>query len=184
MKGELRMLSEKTIDISGCNSRQAIREKLILSFLNESPGCGTGSRSSKYKYFVETLSDGRQIFLSRPARLNKGMDFVVNVENYTFYSDKPNKKGNYNRLPAPAHHNILSDLENKKKENKAKYAKLKQEIQKIFDAQPHNWTHLSFQTGMPTEMLLALIKWLFIEQDVTYWNFSGRSMLMKRIEAI
>ncbi len=178
------MLSEKTIEISGCMSRQEIRKKLILTFLEEEPGFGTGSNASQYKYYAETLSDGRHVFLWRPAMLNKGLDFVVNVEDYTFYSDKICPNGKYRKLPAPAHHNIISDLRDKKRENPLKYDKLKCEIRKIFEIQPYNKQPASFTGGMPVEMLLAVIKWLFIEQDVTYWNFSGRSMLMERIEAI
>lgn len=31
--------------------------------------------------------------------------------------------------------------------------------------------------GLEYETILKVIKWLFIEQDITYWSFSGRSML-------
>ena len=34
------------------------------------------------------------------------------------------------------------------------------------------------------ETILKLIKWLFIEQDITYWNFSGRNMLYKGLKSI
>ena len=30
--------------------------------------------------------------------------------------------------------------------------------------------------GVEYETLLKVIKWLFIEQDITYWNFTGRKM--------
>jgi len=30
----------------------------------------------------------------------------------------------------------------------------------------------------PVVIIILAIKWLFIEQDVTYWNWSGRVMLM------
>lgn len=172
------------IDITDCHSRKDIRSKLISTFLEEEPGEGTKDKASKYVYFVETLSDGRRVFLSRPAILNKGMDFIVNVENYRFYSNKLNKNGKYSKLPAPAHHNILSDLSIKKRENALEYRKLKSEIMNIFDVKPYSYEHISFNEGMSVEMLLALIKWLFIEQDVTYWNFSGRHMLMMGIEEI
>jgi hypothetical protein len=36
--------------------------------------------------------------------------------------------------------------------------------------------------GLPPDQLLYIIKWLFIEQDLTYWNQTGRDMLMRAIE--
>ena len=177
-------LQIKYIDISDCSSRQEIRSKLITTFLAEEPGTGKGDNASKYRYFVEKLSDGSKIFLERPARLNKGMDFVVNIENFIFYSDKPNKKGKFAKIPAPAHHNILDDLKEKKLSNPSEYKKLRAEIDNIFNVRPYTHKNIKFKSGLPVEILLNLIKWLFIEQDVTYWNFSGRSMLMEGIDNI
>ena len=31
-------------------------------------------------------------------------------------------------------------------------------------------------------MLLKILKWLFIEQDVTYWNYDGGQMLRMAID--
>ena len=39
-----------------------------------------------------------------------------------------------------------------------------------------------FQKGFPVEMLLKILKWLFIEQDITYWNYDGRKMLRVAID--
>ena len=36
---------------------------------------------------------------------------------------------------------------------------------------------------LQVERMLKLAKWLFIEQDVTYWTESGREMLRSAIEA-
>ena len=177
-------LQIKNIDISNCSSRKEIRTKLVTTFLAEEPGTGKGDNASKYRYFVETLSDGSKIFLERPARLNKGMDFVVNIENFVFYSNKPNKKGTFAKIPAPAHHNILDDLKEKKLSNPSEYKKLRAEIDNIFNVRPYTHKNIKFKSGLPVEVLLNLIKWLFIEQDVTYWNFSGRNMLMEGINNI
>ena len=35
---------------------------------------------------------------------------------------------------------------------------------------------LSFETGLPVDHIVKAIKWLFIEQDIRYWNYSGRNM--------
>jgi len=34
----------------------------------------------------------------------------------------------------------------------------------------------------PIAIILLAIKWLFIEQDITYWNWSGRNMLMNSLK--
>ena len=178
-------LQIKQIDISDCSSRQEIRSKLITTFLAEEPGTGKGDNESKYRYFVEKLSNGNRIFLERPARLNKGMDFVVNVEGHTFYSNKKTKKdGAPKKIPAPAHYNILDDLKEKKISNPSEYKKLKTEIDNIFNIKAYTYKNIKFNSGLPVEVLLSVIKWLFIEQDVTYWNFSGRDMLMEGIDNI
>ena len=36
--------------------------------------------------------------------------------------------------------------------------------------------------GWPVDQLLYIIKWLMVEQDVTYWLQTGRDMLMSAIE--
>ena len=36
--------------------------------------------------------------------------------------------------------------------------------------------------GLAPDELLYIIKWLFIEQDVTYWARTGRDMLMAAME--
>ena len=34
------------------------------------------------------------------------------------------------------------------------------------------------------ETILKTIKWLFIEQDITYWSFSGRAMLFNGLQNV
>lgn len=35
---------------------------------------------------------------------------------------------------------------------------------------------IEFNVGLPVDHILKTIKWLFIEQDIRYWNYSGRYM--------
>jgi hypothetical protein len=44
-------------------------------------------------------------------------------------------------------------------------------------------TLASISIGLPIDELLHIIKWLFIEQDLTYWLQTGRDMLMAKIES-
>jgi len=44
--------------------------------------------------------------------------------------------------------------------------------------------NLKFKSGLPADAVLRLLKWLFIEQDLTYWNNSGRRMFMQAIKKL
>lgn len=87
--------------------RKTYRNNLILKFLEEEAGTGKWELSSKYKYNVETTCSGRKVYLLRPANLNKGMDFIVHLENIQFRS-----KGAFK--DRSTHSEIIQDLINKK----------------------------------------------------------------------
>ena len=95
---------------SNRGSRNDVRKRIIACFMEEEPGMGAGNDSSKYTYYVETLADGNRVYLTRPAFLNRGFDFVIRVENADY-----GHKGSYKNVPT--HKDISVDLEAKKKEN-------------------------------------------------------------------
>lgn len=162
----------------GTGNRQEIREKVVREFLKETPGTGTGELASKYRYFVETLSDGKRVFLTRPAWLNKGFDFEIRVQDMSF----PTAKGR--TTDRPNHSVIFEDLKQKETHDPKAYANLFELIERIYACQevtPPDCEHLVFGTGLPVDLILAVIKWFFIEQDVTYWNYSGRAMFMSGV---
>lgn len=161
-----------SINISGLNSRKTIRDHVITTFLLEVPGTGKGVNCSRYIYYVETLANGSQVYLSRPAWFNKGVDFTVNVQNLRF---RPSRM-----VEAPSHANILDDLSDKKASNPTAYGTVSRIINDLYLCQPvsdRTMRSLVFGVGHPVEAILKAVKWLFIEQDVTYWNWSGRQML-------
>ena len=90
--------------VSGTLSRSEIRRRVVEKFLEESPGKGKGDLASKYRYNVEKLSDGRWVYLSRPAYLKKGFDFRINVEKEKFSTGRE----------YPKHSDIFDDLVAKK----------------------------------------------------------------------
>lgn len=158
--------------------RKAIREKVVELFLSEKPGYWEDGKKhvTRYKYYVETLEDGRRIYLSRPAHLNKGMDFEVKVERFDGIKDK-----------RPSHNDIFNDLKEKKEKEAPKLMGLLDVIALVHDCQDPTfvlpkYSHVQFETGMSTEMVLKILKWLFIEQDTTYWNYDGRYMLFSAIK--
>ncbi|PEC48929.1 hypothetical protein [Bacillus sp. AFS096315] len=95
---------ELNVNYPNTEDRKEIRDFLVDIFKKEKPGTGTGELSTKYTYYVETLTNGNRIFLTRPAMLNKGFDFVVRVEN-TLFSNNKN---------SPRHIDIIDDLSEKK----------------------------------------------------------------------
>src|SRR5882724_5049860 len=162
----------------GNGSRRQLSEWVIRKFLKEQPGTGKRELASKYIYFVETLTDGKRIYLTRPTRL-KGFDFEIRVEGVNFASGK---KRSTNR---PSHSVVYEDLAKKKAENRKAYSDLFDLIEHIYncdlDITREDYARFKFRSGLPVDMLLKVIKWFFIEQDVTYWNYSGRAMFMSGV---
>jgi hypothetical protein len=171
------MREYKELKVNG--NRQEIRHQLINEFLLEKPGTGTGEDCSIYIYYVESLTDGSRIFLKRPARLNKGFDFEVNVENTYF--------GYTRKTTMPSHNIIYEDLEWKKEADPKTFTQVKKLITKLYNCDELSNAELNayqFTVGYSIETILKSIKWLFIEQDVTYWNWSGRNMLYSSLNEL
>ena len=154
-------------------SRQKLRETVVRKFLSEKPGYWkNGTKySTSYKYYVEMTRDNRRIFLLRPTFLNKGIDFQVWVERFGRGLDK-----------RPSHKDIFQDLKLKQSENPVATNSLLRAIDSVWLCEEPDVALLatgitSFRSGMPNDLLLKILKWLFIEQDITYWNYDGRAML-------
>lgn len=159
--------------------RNKVRMEVVNELSKEEPGQDKKDLASGYTYYVETLNDGNRIYLRRPANLHNGFDFVVCVENYNF--NPGGRKRNY-----PKHDDIISDLKIKKKENATQYHKLFSIIKKIYNCEPINNEEMNvpFINGYTSELIIKTLKWLFIEQDIRYWNYSGRDMLWNAIKGI
>ena len=154
-------------------SRNDVRMRVVDLLAKEEPGTGNGSNASKYIYYVETLNSGDRIYLQRPANLHNGFDFLVCVEN-TNYAQEGERRRNY-----PRHDDLGVDLNKKKAENPEMYRKLYALLRSVYechDVSDIQMAELNFGTGLPVDHILKVIKWLFIEQDIRYWNYSGRNM--------
>ena len=161
------------------DTRIGIRKELTNIFLDEISGTGKGEFATRYICYVEKLEDGRRIYLKRPAALNKGFDFTVHVEDTNF--------GIKRSTTLPSHKSIVEDLKTKKTENLEDFKKVKTTIKRIFDCEiidDINYKEFNFKTGHSIELILKVIKWLYIEQDITYWNWSGRNMLNNSLNNI
>lgn len=163
-------ITQAKLSVDG--TRKEIRNQVIMKFLSEEPGTGKGDKCSKYIYEVEKLKNGNKVYLRRPASLNKGVDFTVHIENIKFRA-----KG---IVDMPSHNDIIEDLRLKLMENPYEYKKVKVIINKLYSCEnisESEYSKVYFNDGHPIDGILKAIKWLFIEQDVTYWNWSGRAML-------
>ncbi len=152
-------------------TRASIRDEVTGWFLKEQPGTGNGQLRSDFHYAVENLSGSRQVVLRRPAFLNKGFDFGVAVPGVNF--------GNRHR-ELPRHQTILADLRAKKAFDTARFVAVQTLIDRIYNCEnvpDSDIPNMDYESvGYPLDHILKISKWLFIEQDITYWNFSGRAM--------
>ena len=166
---------EKELVTSGLQAKDDFRKFLLSEWMKESVG-------TQYRYFVETLSDGKRVYLERPGRLNKGCDFVIFIEGLFVYkngNDKP-----------PSHKDLLIDLQNKRRAlNQECWNEIVSAIEKVHKTNSYNVSlglldEINSVPVMSLEQILHLCKWFFIEQDLTYWSGEGRDMLLKVIKSI
>lgn len=162
------------------DNRRDIRKTIVEWFLDEEPGTGKGDNAAKYTYNVEQLNDGQVVFLRRPAWLKKGFDFTVNVSDTNFNLSIEGKRS----TRMPSHDHIIDDLRAKKEENAVEYNKLLIEIDKVYNCRNDIDYNLHFDTGYAVDLILKSLKWLFIEQDIRDWSYSGRVMLNEEIKSI
>lgn len=157
---------------SGNRARK--REALISCFLGEEAGTGKGNAASRYQYNVESYGD-YGIYLRRPTQLNKGFDFTVHIQGVYF-----KKKKKYSN---PSHHDIFEALICCQQECPEEYEAVEKAILAIYDCYDVDLSCIDayFLDYMgdchPIQIILLAIKWLFMEQDCAYWNYSGRRML-------
>jgi hypothetical protein len=164
----------KTLSVDNL-TRQQIRSKVLRTWEAETPGSG------QYRYNVEECADNSKIYLLRPANLNKGCDFVIVSENFLKFrngNDKPPKHKDVVNLIKEI---LLEDITIKKD--------LEDTINRVYNCENINdilakHKKLLKTEGCKSERVLKLLKWMFIEQDITYWTGDGRQMLKSHIDEL
>lgn len=139
------------------------------------------NRNEQYvSWNVDELDNGASIFLIRPAWLNKGYDFKVCVDGWDESAN-----------PAPSHSEIYSDLYWKREQDDTdSFEALCEAVLDIHEgASPKTVLNrysddFDFSVGRTPEALLKPLPWLFIEQDVRYWNYTGRNMTIGMVEQL
>jgi len=67
--------------------------------------------------------------------------------------------------------------------------KLHQAIEQVYNCEdPEDilpeYADIKFNVGHPVDLILKVIKWFLIEQDIRDWNYSGRQMFKEGIDGI
>jgi hypothetical protein len=158
-------------------NRAELRRVVVTKWLEE-------DEHTDYRYNVERCDDSSRLYLVRPTFLNKGFDFRVNLEG--FRSVTRDAKGPTKEMPS--HTDVLNDIKRKVKAHPKNVSALHAAISDVFDCgspadvlKRHPQVR-ALTAGLPAQKLLLILKWLFIEQDITYWLQTGRNMLMSGIE--
>lgn len=164
--------------ILSASSRSSQRRALAEKWLDE-------KEFTNYRYYVETCEDRSWVYLLRPTWLNRGFDFQVNLEG--FKSKTRNARGQTKEMPS--HDDVLDDLSRKVKAKSSLASELFDGVCDTYDCiEPDEVLKKrprlrQLKAGLPIDKTLRIIKWLFIEQDLTYWLGTGRNMLMRAIES-
>lgn len=156
-------------------TRASVREEVFQHWIKEEPG--TPTVRNTYRYDVETLANGKLIYLTRPTRLNKGADFVILCEDFTRFKNGNNKP--------PKHGDLMQEIADVCAISSASHSEFLVALRRIWDCESSKkiLDGLSvLKNNFRAERALLLSKWFFIEQDVTYWTESGRHMLRSAIE--
>ncbi|MGA2242654.1 MAG: hypothetical protein ABSH11_11570 [Verrucomicrobiota bacterium] len=154
-------------------TRADLRVEVLKQWIAEVPG--TPEYRNTYRYDVEQLSNGSWIFAKRPAWKNKGIDFEVYCENFPMHG----------KASRPSHDDVISEIKSIISEKPNCEKELFGAIKRVWECIPPDEVMASLgvlKGYLRAERLLKILRWLFIEQDLTYWIESGRHMLRGKIE--
>lgn len=157
--------------------RATIRREVVGWWLEELPGTPHAVR--QYRYMVERLADGNMVFLDRPAILNRGIDFQIKCEGFHLF-----KNGN---CKPPSHRIVAREIEQiltARELGRDSDVLVAASLGAIWACQPYDQAiaFIAHLVSLRLERALKLARWLFIEQDLTYWTETGRWKLRSFFE--
>lgn len=155
--------------------RHEVRTQVIQTWLREIPG--TMDVTHRYRYNVERIRDGSRVYLTRPARLNRGIDFVIYCENFTRWKNQKDKP--------PTHDVLCAEIDDIARRSMGHRLELRRALGRIWACERPDAVLAGLRllaNDVESERVLKLARWMFIEQDLTYWTESGRWMLRGGIE--
>ena len=158
------------VKINGKQKRHQIVQTVVNTFINfEHNKKGKGIA---FRYKVEGLPNGGELFIARPSRYKFGFDFIVNIPANSGLGGK--------------HTEIATDLRNKRQESPQGFDELLSAVTEVYKCSENdvdvilsNTPNLcrSFSAGANVEVFLKVVKWLFIMEDMVYWDNEGRAFL-------
>jgi len=170
-----------SIEIKETMNRREIVQKIVNTFIDtEHKERGKGVQ---FRYPVEKLycmeedklfPENTQLFIVRPGGLQKW--------NFDFKVDITGEMG----LEKGKHTDIASDIRAKTKQNRKDIGRLLKAIEEIFNCSENDadkvlekYADLKalFNKGAQIEIILKVLKWMFIMEDIVYWNYYGRVFL-------
>jgi hypothetical protein len=154
------------IEITGQMERFDIVKKVVTMFIEfEKSHKGKGI---EFRYPVEDLSNGEKLYIYRPG-IKWNFDFKVEI---------PANCG----LDEGRHDQIALILRKIKKEKKQEFNNLYKIISDLYHCSSNDVDDLLQRNPVslkspPPDILLKVIKWLFIMEDIIYWHYEGRAFL-------
>jgi hypothetical protein len=130
---------------------------------------------------------GHIIELHRPAFLNKGIDFTVRCLSIVFNTKNPHWRH------VPTHDDLIGILHSLQQVAPTRYGDVMASLNRVYRCQGRvnlkliadirAQPRVAGATGCPADAAVLVAKWLFAEQDLTYWNNSGRAMLFNKLRS-
>jgi hypothetical protein len=161
------------------DTREKLRLAVLMKWAQEARG--SADAFQRYRYNVEKLPNGGWVYLHRPAFKNKGCDFVV-------HCDPAIPRDDGKRFKNPRHQDLTGELKLISQQIADGHTRMFAAVEAVWGCQDVTTVSESLCSGITdpdlafrAERALKVAKWLFIEQDITDWNTSGRAMLMNGI---
>lgn len=147
--------------------RFEIIKKVVTHFIEyEKDKKGKGI---EFRYPVEELSNGEKLYIHRPG-VKWNFDFKVEI---------PSNCG----LEEGRHDQIAELLRSIRDSNETEFNHLWNIISNLYHCKNNdvdamlNKTSISRINNISPDILLKVIKWLFIMEDIIYWHYEGRAFL-------
>jgi len=156
------------IEIKGKMGRFEIVKKAVTHFIKfEKDKKGKGK---EFRYPVEKLSIGGYLYIRRPG-VKWNFDFKVEI---------PPKCG----LGKGRHDQIALLLRKIRNSSESDFNEIWNIIRHLYHCTNNDVDSMLNKTKIPynidnvvTDVLLKVIKWLFIMEDIIYWHYEGRAFL-------
>lgn len=155
------------IKISEPIGRFEIIKKVVNAFIDFEKD--KKERGIEFRYPVEDLSNAEKLYIHRPG-VKWNFDFKVEI---------PINCG----LEEGRHDQIAWFLRRIKKQEKEKFNKLWEMISNLYHCKNNDVDSMlrenpiSYEENPKPHILLKVIKWLFIMEDIIYWHYEGRAFL-------